>query len=476
MSIIIEILLYVWYNFLKLFYDCGDFMGFKKDFAWGTATASYQIEGAWNEDGKGESVWDVFCHEGGRIADNHTGDVACDHYHRYKEDIKLMKELGVNSYRFSISWPRILPKGVGEVNQKGVKFYSDLIDELLANGIEPYVTLFHWDYPYELYKKGAWLNEDCVDWFAEYAGKVSELFSDRVKYFITFNEPQCFLNEAYLAGAHAPGLKVGYKEIFQMAHNVLKAHGAAVIALRKNAKQPIKIGYAPTSCPVSPAEETPENIEAARAEYMSCKPISPNVLWSVTWLSDPIIFGKYPEDGLKMYKDYLPEITDDDMRLISQPIDFYAQNIYNGKQLAVDKNGNAYTVPRYPGFPHAANGWPITPEALHWGPRFLYERYKLPMYITENGTAMADFVSLDGKIHDSGRIDFMNRYLLELEKATDDGVDVGGYFLWSFIDNFEWAKGYNDRFGLVYVDYVTQKRIPKDSAYWYKNWIEEHTN
>ncbi|MBQ8740605.1 MAG: beta-glucosidase [Clostridia bacterium] len=450
-------------------------MSFKKDFVWGAATASYQIEGAWNEDGKGLNVWDVFSHEPGNVEQGHTGDIACDHYHRYKEDVKLMKELGIKAYRFSISWSRLIPNGIGELNPKGVEFYSNLIDELLANGIEPYVTLFHWDYPYALHKKGGWLNDESVRWFTYYAAKVSELYSDRVKNFITFNEPQCFIGAGYMTSPHAPGYKVLYKDIFQICHNVLKSHGAAVIALRENAKQPIKVGYAPTGTTCYPASESAADIEAARKKMFECPPLSRNLMWNVSWWSDPVILGKYPEDGLKMYKDYLPEITDEDMKLINQPLDFYANNIYNGQEIRADENGNPQNVTRKVGHGKTAIQWPITPKALRWGPRFYYERYKLPFFVTENGMSAHDVVSLDGKVHDPNRIDFLNRYLVELEKATDDGAEIDGYFLWSFMDNFEWAMGYTDRFGIVYVDYETQERIPKDSAYWYKNWIEEHT-
>lgn len=449
-------------------------MGFKKDFVWGAATASYQIEGAWNEDGKGENIWDVYSHQPGNVMLGHTGDEACDHYHRYKEDVALMRELGIKAYRFSISWTRIFPDGTGEINEKGVKFYSDLIDELLKNGIEPYITLFHWDYPYALFKKGGWLNDESVKWFADYAGKVAELYSDRVKHFITFNEPQCFIGCGYLSGEHAPFLKLGYKAVFQMCHNVLKSHGAAVIAMREKAKQPIKIGYAPTGSAVYPLTDSPEDIEAAREMFFECKPLGPGTMWSVSWWSDPVILGRYPEEGLRMYKDYLPEITEEDMKLISQPIDFYCQNMYNGVTVKANENGKAEWVKREVGHARTSIGWPVTPECMYYGPKFLYERYKLPFYISENGMACHDFVSLDGKVHDPNRIDFVNRYLLELEKASSDGVDVCGYFLWSFMDNFEWAKGYTERFGIVYVDYPSQKRIPKDSAYWYKNWIEEH--
>ena len=452
-------------------------MGFKKDFTWGAATAAYQIEGAWNEDGKGPSIWDVYSHDPGRIAEGHTGDTACDHYHRFREDVKLMKQLGIKAYRFSISWPRILPNGIGEVNEKGIKFYSDLIDALLECGIEPYITLFHWDYPYALHKKGGWLNDDSVKWFADYAAKVVELYSDRAVNYITFNEPQCFIGSGYLVGDHAPGLKATKRDIFQMCHNVLKAHGAAVIAMRAAAKQPIRIGYAPTCSAHFPVEETLENIEAVRRKYFSCPSIrSGNVMWNLAWWSDPVVLGHYPADGLEHYKDHLPVITEEDMKLIHQPIDFYGQNIYNGKAMAVDAQGKAVPVARKEGFPKTAIQWPVTPESLRWGPRFLYERYKLPIVITENGMSAHDTVSLDGKVHDPNRIDFLHRYLLALEQATEDGADIDGYFLWSFMDNFEWAQGYTDRFGIVYVDYETQKRIPKDSAYWYQAWIQAHSS
>ena len=449
-------------------------MGFKKDFVWGTATASYQIEGAYNQDGRGLSVWDVFSHTEGKVKYGHNGDVACDHYHRYKQDVRLLKELGIKAYRFSISWSRIFPNGVGEINPKGVEFYSNLIDELLKNDITPYVTLFHWDLPYELQKIGGWQNPDCVSWFADYAKTVVALYSDRVKYFITFNEPQCFIGEGYFSGAHAPGLKLSVKDALQVCHNVLKSHGAAVIAMREAAKQDIKIGYAPCSYRLCfPQTDTEADIEAARKYYFSTSPDG-LVVHDTAWWSDPVILGKYPEDGLRIYEDYLPEITEEDMKLINQPIDFYGQNMYQGLKIKADNNGNPIVIP-HSGYSKTAIQWPVTPEIMHWGPKFLYDRYKLPIFITENGMSAHDWVSLDGKVHDPNRIDFLNRHLLELEKAINDGTDVRGYFQWSLMDNFEWAKGYTDRFGLVYVDYETQQRIPKDSYYWYKNWIEEHT-
>lgn len=450
-------------------------MSFYKDFVWGAATAAYQIEGAWNEDGRKPSIWDIHSHEPGKIFDNHNGDVACDHYHRYKEDVALMKELGLKGYRFSVSWSRIIPDGTGEINEKGVKFYSDLIDELLANGIEPYLTLFHWDYPHELYKRGGWMNPDSVKWFSDYAAKVVELFSDRVKYFITFNEPQCFIGQGFVQGCHAPGLKIGYKDAFLMAHNVMKAHGAAVIEMRKAAKQAIKIGYAPTGPVCYPSTETKEDIDAARKEMFRCPELGCEVFWNISWWCDPVYLGKYPEDGLEIYKDFLPEITEEDMELIHQPIDFMGQNIYNGAEYKCGADGKPEFVKRKVGYPVNSIGWPVTPECLRWGPVFLCERYGLPLYITENGMSGHDNVGLDGKVHDGDRITFVHTYLNELEKATDDGADVRGYFLWSLMDNFEWGRGYSSRFGIIHVDYETQKRTLKDSAYWYKTWIEKHS-
>lgn len=450
-------------------------MPFRKDFAWGAATASYQIEGAWNEDGKGLNIWDVYAHQPGIIEDGSTGDVACDHYHRFREDVKLMKEMGLKAYRFSISWARIFPKGYGEVNEKGLQFYSDLVDCLLENGIEPYITLYHWDLPYELHKKGGWMNEEIVQRYADYAAEVVRKLSDRVTYYITFNEPQVFIGHGCLMGCDAPGYKSTYQDVFQMAHNVLKAHGAAVKAMRAAAVRDIQIGIAPTCSAHYPASDKPEDIEAARTHLFECPPLGPRVLWNVSWWSDPIFFGRYPEDGLKLYKDYLPEITEEDLALISQPIDFYCQNIYNGHETAAGPDGKPYETQRPFGAPLNAMAWPVTPECLHWGPRFLYERYGLPFYISENGMSCHDAVSLDGKVHDPNRIDFMNRYLLEYEKAVDAGADIRGYFYWSLMDNFEWTYGYQGRFGLIYVNYQTQERILKDSAYWYKNWIEEHT-
>jgi len=450
-------------------------MSFRKDFAWGVATASQQIEGGYREGGKGLSIWDVFSHEPGRIRDGKNSDVACDHYHLFKEDVKLMRSLGIKAYRFSISWSRIFSEGVGKICEDGVRFYSELIDELIKNGIEPYITLFHWDYPYALYKKCGWLNDESVEWFRQYAEKIVELYSDRVTYFITFNEPQCFIGQGYLEAVHAPGVTLPYKDVFQMAHNVMKAHGAAVIAMRKAAKRPIKIGYAPTCSANYPATDSPEDIAAAKKSLFGCQELSEYVMWNVSWWSDPVMLGKYPEDGLELYKDFLPEITDEDLKLMHQPIDFYAQNIYNGKEIKAGEKGEPVVVERPKDAPVTALGWPITPKCLYWAPIFFTERYGLPFYLSENGTSVNDFIAEDGGVHDNERIKFLSDYLAELERSADAGADIRGYFLWTFMDNFEWAQGYIPRFGLVYTDYETQKRIPKDSAYWYKKYIEEHT-
>ena len=445
---------------------------FKKDFVWGAATSSYQIEGAAYEDGKGLNIWDMFCQKDGAIYEGHNGDVACDHYRRYKDDVALMKELGLKAYRFSISWARIMPDGTGEVNQKGLEFYNNLINELIANGITPFITLFHWELPLELHKRGGWLNPDSPDWFAEYAKVVVENFSDRVKHFITFNEPQVFIGFGCITGTHAPGLKMSLSEIIPMAHNVLIAHGKAVKAMRAIAGD-LQIGFAPCGTFPYPETESLENIAIARKEAFTVTD-DERWFWSVSWWSDPVVLGKYPKDGLQIFGKYLPEGYEKDLETIKQPIDFYGQNIYHGFAVKADKNCELEVIKRYEGYPRNSFGWAITPEALKWGAKFLYERYMLPIYITENGLSCHDVISLDGKVHDPNRIDFLNRYLLCLREAADEGADVAGYFQWSLMDNFEWAAGYSERFGLVYVNFVTQERIIKDSGYWYREVIESN--
>lgn len=448
-------------------------MGFAKDFVWGAATSSYQIEGTGRDSGKGQNIWDVFTKEPGRVYEGHTGDIACDHYHRFREDVAYMKELGLKGYRFSIDWSRVLPEGTGKVNEKGIDFYNALIDELLEQGIEPYITLYHWELPYDIYKRGGWMNPEIVEWFGQYARLVAERFSDRVKYFFTLNEPQCFVGLGFLQGCHAPGVKAPLRDTFEMAHNALKAHGRAVQMLRAYGKQNVQIGYAPTSGMCYPEKETPKDIEAARKALFALPDDLSNWTWNVSWWSEPVILGKYPEEGMKKYEKYLPVITDEDMKLISQPIDFYGQNIYNGRCIRMGTDGRPEEVRRPAGFPKTATNWPVTPEALYWGPKFLYERYRKPIYITENGMACHDTVSQDGKVHDPNRIDFLARYLKNLKRAAEE-IDIRGYFQWSLMDNFEWDKGYAERFGIIYVDFETQERIWKDSAYWYRDLIRRN--
>lgn len=340
-------------------------MDFRKDFVWGAATSAYQIEGAVKEDGKGEHIWDVYTKEPGKIFEGHTGEVACDHYHRYKEDVRIMKEIGLKGYRFSIDWSRVMPEGAGRVNEAGIAFYNDLIDELLKNDIEPYITMYHWELPYELYKRGGWMNPKIVEWFGEYAKLLAERFSDRVTHFFTLNEPQCFVGLGFVNGEHAPGIKAPIRDTFEMAHNVMKAHGRAVQMLRTHGKQPLVIGYAPTASVCYPATEKAEDIEAAKKSFFALPDEFSNWHWNVTWWSDPVLLGKYPEEGLAKYEPYLPKITEEDMRLISQPIDIYGQNIYNGYCVRMGEDGRAETVSRYEGFPKTAIDWPVTPECLY---------------------------------------------------------------------------------------------------------------
>lgn len=448
-------------------------MGFPKDFVWGAATSAYQIEGAAQEEGKGEHIWDVYVGEPGHIYGGQDGRSACDHYHRFREDVKIMREIGLKAYRFSIDWSRVLPEGRGRVNEKGIAFYNALIDELLKNGIEPYVTLYHWELPYELYKMGGWMNPQIMEWFGAYAKLAAERFSDRVKYFFTLNEPQCFIGLGFLTGEHAPGVRAPLRDTFEMAHNVLKAHGRAVQMLRQYGKQKLTIGYAPTCGMCYPETEKPEDIEAARRALFALQEDDRNWTWNVAWWSDPVLLGHYPEEGLKRYERYLPKMTEEDRKLIAEPIDVYGQNIYNGRCIRMGEDGKPEEVRRHDGFPRTAVSWPVTPKVLHWGPKFLYERYRKPIYITENGMSCHDVVSLDGKVHDPNRIDFLARYLRELKRAAEE-IDLRGYFQWSLMDNFEWEKGYAERFGLVYVDFQTKRRILKDSASWYRDVIAEN--
>ncbi len=446
-------------------------MGFSKDFVWGAATASYQIEGAAYEGKKGLNVWDVCSKQPGFVRHGDTGDVACDHYHRYKEDVAIMKSMGLKAYRFSINWARVIPEGTGEVNEEGLLFYDKLVDELIAAGIEPYVTLFHWDYPDALFKRGGWLNPDSPKWFAEYAKVIVERLSDRVTHWMTINEPQCYINLGHSDGTHAPGLKLNRGYVLQAAHNTLLAHGMAAQVIRQYSKKPCEIGVAFVGGIAIPETDTEADLEAARKFMFEIT--SSDMMWKDSFWMDPVYLGKYPEEAIKYNEEWWPKIGQDDLKIINQPLDFFGFNSYQDVTVRADKEGNPYVV-KYPeGFGRTAMPtWNVTPKIMYYGPKFFYERYKLPILVTENGMSNIDTVFLDGKVHDPVRIDFLNKYLLEYRKAGDEGVPLKGYFQWSFLDNFEWAEGYNERFGLVYVDYPTGKRIMKDSAYWYADVIK----
>lgn len=447
-------------------------MSFKKGFAWGAATASYQNEGAAFEDGKGLSIWDVFTHQKGRVQDGSVGDVAADQYHRYLEDTDIMQQLGMNAYRFSLCWPRIIPEGVGKLNEKGLDFYDRLIDDLLSKGISPYVTLFHWDLPYELFIRGGWMNPDMPKWFSDYTAVVMDRYSDRVDHWITQNEPQCFIGSGMEGGIHAPGLKMNKKDVLQAAHISLLAHGRSVQTIRETAKKKPTIGYAPASWWLwSPVSDKPEDIEACRRQtFNACQDQAGGSAW---WM-DPVYLGKYPEDAAKAVEQYMPHIGADDMKIISQPIEFLGVNVYQTYLGKAGSDGECITVERPIGYDRTAYPWPVTPQALYWGPKFFSERYNTQIVVTENGLSNQDWVHLDGKVHDPQRIDFTTRYLRELKRAAEEGIDIGGYFHWTLTDNFEWATGFCNRFGLVYVDFATQKRIIKDSGWWYRDVIRSN--
>lgn len=446
-------------------------ISFPEGFTWGAAAASYQIEGGWNEDGKGLSVWDMFTRQKGRVWEEHSGNIACDHYHRYQQDVALMRQIGLDAYRMSISWPRVLPSGLGRVNEAGFAFYDRLVDELLENGIRPWVTLFHWDFPHELFLRGGWLNPDSPKWFAEYTATVVDRLSDRVSHWMTLNEPQCFVGLGHLAGEHAPGLKLGMHEVLLATHHVLLAHGMGVQTIRAHAKSKPVVGWAPVGSFYYPVTESPEDIEAARITTFN---VYAGSVWNNAWFADPVVFGHYPEDGLKVYGSAVPKVKSSDFDTICQPLDFYGSNTYSGVPVQAGSDGKPVAVSHLPGHPHTHFLWRQTPEVLYWGPKFLAERYKLPIVLTENGMSNCDWVALDGRVHDGARIDFLNRYLLALQRAVREGVDVRGYFQWSILDNFEWAEGYKHRFGLIHVDFETQARTLKDSAYWYRDVIRSN--
>lgn len=440
--------------------------GFCKDFLWGAASAAHQIEGAYLEDGKGMGIWDTFEQKTGYIIRNENGNVACDHYHRYREDVAIMKELGLKSYRFSVSWPRVMPEGYGTVNEKGLQFYIDLVNELTEAGIEPMVTLFHWNLPTAIYELGGWENPQVVDWFEQYTDVVTTALGKKVKYWMTFNEPQLFIGAGLNAGVFAPFEKKSTEALMRISKNVYLAHGKAVRIIRKNCQNSI-VGMAPTGEIVIPRDMNAESIERARKLSFSMKKES--FTSSITWWSDPIFFGKIPEDAQAIFGECLPVLTEEEWEIVTEPLDFYGFNIYQGLE-DLDST-EEYGPYAYPGSPKTSMDWNVTPEVLYWSCRFLYERYGKRIMITENGMSSFDWVSLDGKVHDPNRIDFLHRYLRSIKDAVSEGIPVLGYQYWSIMDNFEWINGYDKRFGLVYVDYRTQKRTIKDSAYWYRDVI-----
>lgn len=430
---------------------------FQDDFLWGAAAASAQIEGAWDEDGRTPSIWDAAPKK--KIKYGENCHVSCDHYHHYKEDVEIMKELGLKSYRFSISWSRIIPEP-GVVNPKGIEFYNNLINELIDAGIEPLVTIFHWDLPLWMQKKGGWMSKSIISYFEEYTKAVVDAFSDRVTYWMTLNEPQCFIMNGHMQGEHAP-FKRNYFAFPRLTENCMRCHGAAVKTIRKYAKKTPKVGIAMATGAYVPDNETDAAIESAREQTFE------NTLGIMgnKWWFDPIILG----DKVRAFGIYRTKMKYIDE--ICQPLDFIGINVYAPNNTAV---WGTVAKAVKPGMPRTQIGWVIDGRALYWAVRFVAERYRLPIMVTENGMANVDFVSLDGRVHDPQRIDFMHRYLTNLKRAVSEGYNVIGYQHWAIMDNFEWAEGYEPRFGLVYVDYETGKRTIKDSAYEYKKIIESN--
>jgi beta-glucosidase len=439
-------------------------ISFPKEFLWGTATSSYQIEGGWKEDGKGESIWDRFTHTPGRIVDGSTGDVACDHYHKYGEDVALMRELGLQAYRFSVSWPRILPLGRGELNTRGLDFYSRLTDTLLEAGIQPLVTLYHWDLPQALQEKGGWSNRDIQRWFGDYATAVARALGDRIDLWTTLNEPQIFGTMGHFTGEHAPGV-ADPLQYLQVSHHINLAHGEGVAAIR-NEISDAKVGCVLALPPIHPRSDSDEDRRAARVlDGMMNR-----------WYAEPVLVGSYPEDILELLKPLDLPIREGDLEQIHQPLDFAGLNLYS--RLFAHHDPSAPLIEatldfghRIPGASYTHFGWEIYPESIYESlMRFKNEWGDPPVYVTENGLAAEDQL-VDGEVNDQGRIDFLGAYLAEVRRAMDDGVKVKGYFQWSLMDNFEWAEGYTARWGIVHVDFASLRRTPKASAYWYRDLI-----
>jgi len=427
---------------------------FPSDFVWGAATAAYQVEGAATEDGRGESIWDRFSATPGNVANGDTGAIACDTYHRYAEDIRLMRTLGIGAFRLSVAWPRILPEGRGPVNRAGLDFYDRLVDDLLANGLDPYVTLYHWDLPQALEENGGWPVRDTVDAFTEYTEVVVARLGDRVRHWITQNEPWVISWLGYGLGVHAPG-RTSDSDALAAGHHILLAHGRAAEVLRREAPDS-EVGIAVDLVPMYPFSDTEADIEAAHREDG----------FRNRWFLDAVLGRGYPEDMLERYAEILPPIADGDLETIAAPLDFLGINYYTRNVVRAGV-GEVATE----GAEHTDMGWEVYPDGLRDLLVRLHAEYELPdLYITENGAAFPDARN-NGRVPDPRRIAYLDGHLDALASAIADGVPVRGYFLWSLLDNFEWAFGYSRRFGIVYVDFETLERVPKDSFVWYRNFI-----
>ena len=430
---------------------------FPPHFLWGAATAAYQIEGAWNADGKGESIWDRFSHSPGKIANGDTGDIACDHYHRYGEDVALMHTLGLKAYRFSVSWPRILPSGHGQINRAGLDFYDRLVDALCAANIEPFITLHHWDYPQVLHEAGGWANRDNLPYFADFAAIVAKRLGDRIGQWATFNEPGVIVWDGYIHGDHAPGERDPLKAR-QVAHNLMVAHGLAVQALR-GVNRALQVGIVLNQWMVDAADEDPQSIRNAENAWNGGE----------TAFLHPIFKGYY-HPALMEKAGGLPEIQAGDMGLITQKLDFLGINFYS--RSLYNAQGQIEPVP---GSEYTETGWEVCAPALRRLLNKINNEYTLPpIYITENGAAFADQVEADGSIQDARRLAYLKNHFIQTWLAMQDGVDVRGYMVWSLLDNFEWAEGYTKRFGIVRVDYQTQQRTIKQSGKWYADVIQHN--
>ena len=432
---------------------------------WGCATAAYQIEGAASEDGRKPSIWDTFSHTPGKTHNGDTGDIADDSYHLYKEDIRLLKNLGAKCYRFSISWSRVFPDGTGQPNAKGLDYYQRVVDELLQSGITPYVTLFHWDLPQAL--PGGWQSRDTCKAFADYAAYVTGHLSDRVKHFFTINEFVCFTDSGYKTGEFAPGLQLSPAEANQVRHHGVLAHGMAVRAIRASAKSGTEVGLAENATIFVPVIETPEHIEAARRATRE---------ENAPFLT-AVLEGRYRDSYLQREGKNAPKVQAGDMEMIGSPLDFVGLNVYAPEYARADSSPQGYAIEDSPtSYPHMYSPWlSIGPEVIYWAVRHVGEIWKpRALYITENGCSSDDLVTADGRIEDTDRVMFLRNYLTHLHRAAAEGYPVKGYFLWSLIDNFEWADGYSKRFGIHYVDFKTQRRVPKLSAEWYREVIAKN--